>query len=117
MFPDLWGDDVLKFNPDREFKDSEIWHNKVIRSYNPATPRFSPFTFPPRDCIGKNFAHMEARLIMAHLLKHFSFELTDEYKNLERDETIGINYGTLAPRDLTRPPLIETRNDFAVSPR
>ena len=88
-----------------------------MRSYNPATPRFSPFTFPPRDCIGKNFAHMEARLIVAHLLKEFSFELLDEYKSLDNDEILGINYGTLAPRDLTQPPLIETPNGFAVSPR
>ena len=109
---ELWGDDVNEFNPDREFADTEVWHHEVVRSYNPATPRFSPFTFPPRDCIGKNFAHMEARLILAHLLNKFSFELVDEYKHLdnymESEDLLGVNYGTVAPRNLLMPATVKT---------
>ena len=59
--PKLWGDDAREFNPDREFKDEELWNNSVINSYNPSTQRFSPFTYGPRDCI-KNFQN-EMRLI------------------------------------------------------
>lgn len=53
---ELWGEDALVFNPDRDFKDDEVWHGKPFAGYNPSTPRFSPFTFGPRDCMGKNFA-------------------------------------------------------------
>lgn len=53
--PDLWGADVDVFNPDRDFRDEEIWNGDVLRAYNPQSGRFSPFTFTPRDCIGKNF--------------------------------------------------------------
>jgi len=28
----------------------------VLRGYNPQSDRFSPFSFPGRDCIGKNFS-------------------------------------------------------------
>ena len=43
--PELWGEDVNIFNPDRDFKDEEIWENMGINSYNPSTERFSPFTW------------------------------------------------------------------------
>ena len=73
---DLWGDDVNTFNPDREFKDDELWENSVINTYNPSTPRFSPFTYGPRDCIGKNFSQIEMRIILLYLLKSYRFSLT-----------------------------------------
>ena len=62
----LWGPDSLLFNPDRDFKDNEIWKEKGFAYYNPSSDRFSPFTYAPRDCIGKNFAQMEMRLILLH---------------------------------------------------
>ncbi len=43
----------------RRRQEDELWHGQVFRAYNPSTRRFSPFTFAPRDCIGKNFAQME----------------------------------------------------------
>ena len=36
------GEDAELFNPDREFKDNEIWDNDVYMFYNPASERFSP---------------------------------------------------------------------------
>lgn len=63
--PDSWGDDVRVFIPDREFEDTEIWHYKVQSS----DKSFQPIHIPPRDCIRKHFAHMEAGLIVAHLLQ------------------------------------------------
>ena len=53
---DLWGKDAKIFNPEREFRDEELWNNSIMNTYNPSTPRFSPFTYSPRDCIGKNFS-------------------------------------------------------------
>ena len=32
--PELWGTDANKFNPDRNFKDDELWNNTVINSYH-----------------------------------------------------------------------------------
>ena len=68
--PKLWGDDSRVYNPEREFKDEELWNNSVINSYNPSTERFSPFTYGPRDCIGKNFSQIEMRLILLYLIKN-----------------------------------------------
>mmetsp|Transcript_2120 Transcript_2120/g.4105 ORF Transcript_2120/g.4105 Transcript_2120/m.4105 type:complete len:492 (+) Transcript_2120:1756-3231(+) len=111
--PDIWGDDVLQFNPHREFKDSELWHGQVFAAYNPSTERFSPFTFPPRDCIGKNFAHQEARVILANLLHKYSFELSDEFrKNIDPESYLGVNYGTLAPQNVLEPPLVKGYGRF-----
>mmetsp|Transcript_19364 Transcript_19364/g.25226 ORF Transcript_19364/g.25226 Transcript_19364/m.25226 type:complete len:575 (+) Transcript_19364:164-1888(+) len=99
---ELWGDDANEFNPDREWKDSEIWNNEVLRAYNPATERFSPFTFAPRDCIGKNFAHMEMRAILCYLLKKYTFTLSDAAASFDKERFLGVNYGTMAPQDLSQ---------------
>lgn len=45
--PDLWGDDVNEFNPDRPFTSDELWNADPFMAYNPSTPRYSPFTYPP----------------------------------------------------------------------
>jgi benzoate 4-monooxygenase len=66
--PELWGDDVLEFNPMRKFMGNELWDGASFAGYNPQSERYSPFTFTPRDCMGKNFAQMEMRVILAYLL-------------------------------------------------
>lgn len=35
---------------------------------------FKPFSFGPRDCLGKNLAYAELRLIAARFLFRFDFE-------------------------------------------
>ena len=101
--PVLWGDDVEQFNPDREFKDDEIWGDDVFRAYNPGGDRFSPFTLQPRDCLGKNFAHLEMRTILAHVYRDFKFELSQPYKDysIDKDGFLENSQGTMGPRDLT----------------
>lgn len=98
--PKLWGDDVNIFNPDREFKDEELWFNSVINSYNPSTERFSPFTYGPRDCIGKNFSQIEMRLILLHLLKNYNFSLTEKQANTYVQEDMSYNSFTMGPRNI-----------------
>lgn len=65
-------------------RDPEIWEN--AESFCPErfahgrkTPPFSyvPFGGGPRACIGAAFGQAEARVVMAHLLKHFTFEFTN----------------------------------------
>ena len=97
--PELWGEDVNDFNPEREFKGNEIWNDEVHAFYNPSTKRFSPFTYGPRDCIGKNFSQMEMRLILLHLIKDYHFILT-ESQNKTVLQDLGINKATLAPMDI-----------------
>ncbi|XP_077408258.1 cholesterol 24-hydroxylase-like isoform X2 [Vanacampus margaritifer] len=55
----------LEFNPDR---------------FHPDAPKpyycYYPFSLGPRSCLGKNFAQMEAKVVMAKLLQRFEFALT-----------------------------------------
>mmetsp|Transcript_2024 Transcript_2024/g.2922 ORF Transcript_2024/g.2922 Transcript_2024/m.2922 type:complete len:532 (-) Transcript_2024:1263-2858(-) len=61
--------DASNFNPNR-------WKSK-----NPFTPgAYFPFSSGPRDCIGKNFALLEAIACLALLLKRFDFAVGDNYE-------------------------------------
>ncbi|KAM4521737.1 cholesterol 24-hydroxylase-like isoform 1-T1 [Odontesthes bonariensis] len=56
--------DPLTFDPDRFHPDSA----KPFYCYY-------PFALGPRSCLGKNFAQMEAKVVMAKLLQRFDFTL------------------------------------------
>jgi len=98
--PELWGQDASVFNPDREFTSDELWNGDAFMCYNPSTERFSPFTFPPRDCLGKNFAQMEMRTILSHLFRNFTFKLAPPTDAYDPSSYLGINRGTMGPQDL-----------------
>ena len=98
--PELWGDDVNEFNPDREFRDEEIYDNKGIGTYNPNSERYSPFTYGPRDCIGKNFSQIEMRIILLYLIKNFIFIIPKYQIEKYTYENISFNSKTLAPRNI-----------------
>lgn len=103
--PALWGPDAAEFNPDRDFRGREIWDNRGIAAFNPSTDRFSPFTYGPRDCIGKNFAQSEMRAILFYVLQRFSFEFPNPSR---ASEIRGVNYGTMGPLDVLDPATDET---------
>ncbi|KAF2640385.1 cytochrome P450 monooxygenase-like protein [Massarina eburnea CBS 473.64] len=42
---------------------------------------FNPFSFGPRNCLGKNLAYAEMRLMIAKILFNFDLELQDEARN------------------------------------
>ncbi|GBG27143.1 Cytochrome P450 4F12 [Hondaea fermentalgiana] len=95
----LWGDDCESFNPDRDWLPEEMWGaQENFKAYNPASHRFCPFTFGPRDCIGKAFALLEARTILVSFLSRFTFELAPPSAGKSVAE-ISINIGTLGPKD------------------
>lgn len=98
--PELWGPTASTFDPDREWQGDEIWQGEPFMAYNPSSKRFSPFTYGPRGCMGMNFAQMEMRLILAHLLANFRFELAAPTKHYDPKSFLGINRGTMGPQDL-----------------
>ena len=98
---ELWGEDSEIFNPERNFDEDEIWDDTGFATYNPYTGRFSPFSLPPRDCLGKNFAQIEMRLILLNVLKDFNFILTKKQtEEVFNNNYFGINRATLAPANV-----------------
>ena len=98
--PELWQEPDT-FNPDREFISSEIWDHKGFGYYNLESDRFSPFTYGPRNCLGKNFSHMEMRLILLNLFKNHDFTLSEkQIKTADDPKYMGVNTFTLGPADI-----------------
>lgn len=61
---------------------------------DPSSPFFhdrrdvhKPFSFGPRDCIGRNLAFHEMRLILARLVWEFDLELMDESRRWAEGES------------------------------
>ncbi|CAI9116702.1 OLC1v1017927C1 [Oldenlandia corymbosa var. corymbosa] len=67
--PEIWGEDANEFNPMR-FMEGKKKHN--IASY-------FPFGLGPRFCVGQTLAMVEAKVILAMIIKHFSFFLSPSY--------------------------------------
>ena len=92
------------------FKEDELWNDSVFNTYNPNSERFSPFTFTPRDCLGKNFSQIEMRIILLHLFQRFSFELRDNFDQ----PNISINHATMGPRNINNKSLKENKTGLFV---
>ncbi|KAK7445176.1 Protein kinase alk2 [Stygiomarasmius scandens] len=70
---DLWGPDVLNFDPDR-FLDE-----RVHKYLTPNPFIFLPFNAGPRICLGQQFAYHEASFFLVRLLQNFpSISLSEE---------------------------------------
>ena len=98
--PELWGADAAEWNPDRDFSEEELGFGVPMHGFNPASPRFSPFTYGPRDCMGRNFAQMEMRIILVYLFHSCHFSLAGHAA--EPDFGMGVNRGTMGPGDRRR---------------
>ena len=102
MDPKLWGDDVGEYNPDRDFLDEELCGGET--GVNPQSHRFAPFTFMPRSCIGRNFAMMEGRILLARFFHKYEVALAEP--TLSEAATcrdihsfMGMNVGSMGPRN------------------
>lgn len=65
-------------HPDN-FKDPDVFRPERWLDTDPATmdahTLSRPFSYGPRDCIGKNLAGIEARLAIAHIIWNFDMEI------------------------------------------
>ena len=60
---------------------------------------------------------MESRVILANLLRRFTFELTPENREFlaahdPDNKLIGVNYGTMGPRDLRQAEMVEVQRGW-----
>ncbi|KAL6882176.1 cytochrome P450 [Trichoderma longibrachiatum] len=70
--PKHWAE-ADSYLPERWLPKSHPLYDDKFKDDNRAT--FKPFSYGPRDCLGKNLAYSEMRLILARLLFGFDFEL------------------------------------------
>ncbi|KAK9113160.1 hypothetical protein Scep_020679 [Stephania cephalantha] len=65
---DIWGEDADMFNPHR-FSDTK---SRSLGSY-------FPFGLGPRICVGQNLGLVEAKLVLAMIVRRFSFVVSPSY--------------------------------------
>ncbi|XP_051121655.1 cytokinin hydroxylase-like [Andrographis paniculata] len=69
--PNLWGEDVYEFKPERFENDI---HGGCAHKMG-----FLPFGFGGRMCVGKNLANLEYRVVLTLILSKFSFTVSSSY--------------------------------------
>ncbi|KAJ5941998.1 Averantin hydroxylase [Penicillium verrucosum] len=81
------------FRSPANFKDPELylperWLDTDGPYAGDARQALQPFSFGPRNCIGRNLANIELRLILAKIFWHFDLELSPECRNWPKDQYI-----------------------------
>ncbi|KAH8430180.1 cytochrome P450 [Aspergillus melleus] len=74
------------FNPERWLPQDHPYYDDRFSTDNKAA--FKPFSTGSRDCIGKNLAYAEMRLIMSRLLLNFDLELVKGYEHWDETQRI-----------------------------
>ena len=60
-----WGKDCLDFKPERWFESEK----------SPEAGVFAPFIMGPRQCLGKEMAYLEAKVMLSMIIPKFKFKL------------------------------------------
>ncbi|KAH6889402.1 cytochrome P450 [Thelonectria olida] len=85
---DIW-QWVINRNPNHfTLPDSfipERWTGTEPRFANDRKDAVQPFSHGPRNCLGKNLAYAEMRLILARVIWNFDLELDEKSRNWPRD--------------------------------
>ncbi|CAL2031265.1 unnamed protein product [Caenorhabditis brenneri] len=63
--PKIWGADAGEFKPERWLTNTDHFLQKG---------GYLPFGLGPRQCIGMRLAYMEEKLLLAHILRKYTFE-------------------------------------------
>ncbi|KAI6355125.1 hypothetical protein MCOR25_008330 [Pyricularia grisea] len=72
--------DADKYVPERWMSDPE--YESDVRQAS------QPFSFGPRDCMGKPLAYAEMRAILAHLVWNFDMKLADDSKDWDKRQKV-----------------------------
>lgn len=83
--PDLWGDDFMKYKPERFANGAANAAKHQLA--------FMPFSTGPRNCVGNNFSMQEAKVVLAMLLQQFHIRLSPRYRHSPK-----VTYVTLQPQ-------------------
>jgi len=75
MDPDIWGDDVLEFNPERWFGRKDAMG---------LLGNFLTFSSGIRSCPGRRFSFVEMQVFLVSLLSNFEFSIPKEAKRVVR---------------------------------
>ncbi|KAI2468982.1 cytochrome P450 [Annulohypoxylon bovei var. microspora] len=75
--PDLWTDADM-YVPERWMGDPRYKHD--------ALEAMQPFSIGPRNCIGRNLAYAEMRLIMAKIIYNFDMSISDDSLRWMKDQ-------------------------------
>lgn len=86
-----WGPTVNDFDPDRDFKEKELWGETkdgkpLFRAWNPRSERFFPFQSAPRQCLGMNYAQMVMRVTLSSILRTFDITLAPSMQSVPSSE-------------------------------
>jgi cytochrome P450 len=91
------------FIPERWLQPSHPLHNPKYDNDNRSVYR--PFGFGMRDCLGKNLAHAEIRVVVSRILYRFDYELAPGQENWHANQKCFMAWDktplilTLKPRD------------------
>ncbi|CAI0390498.1 unnamed protein product [Linum tenue] len=70
--PEIWGEDVHLFKPER-------FSEGIAKATNSVPSAYIPFGMGPRVCAGFNFAAVEAKIALSMILQRYSFTLSPAY--------------------------------------
>ncbi|KAJ9174135.1 hypothetical protein P3X46_017195 [Hevea brasiliensis] len=70
--PQIWGEDVHLFKPERFVEG-------VAKATNNNVTAYLPFSLGPRSCVGSNFAVTETNIAVSMILQHYQFTLSPTY--------------------------------------